>query len=135
MRQRVAQGRLVTVNGDAVRDPDAILERASTNVHNLVHMPLRSFVLSALVLSGGGWLRFGQWKSRARAWIKEYGVKTSAGINQVSFAPESYVESFCHTMQQAGATCLALEAEKTLLFDREAIVAAADAAGIAITVP
>jgi UDP-2,3-diacylglucosamine hydrolase len=39
------------------------------------------------------------------------------------------------TMQQAGATCLALEAEKTLLFDREAIVAAADAAGIAITVP
>jgi hypothetical protein len=40
-----------------------------------------------------------------------------------------------HTMQQAGATCLALEAEKTLLFDREAIVAAADAAGIAITVP
>jgi DUF1009 family protein len=39
------------------------------------------------------------------------------------------------TMQQAGATCLALEAEKTLLFDREAIVAAADAAGITITVP
>ncbi len=39
------------------------------------------------------------------------------------------------TMQQAGATCLALEAEKTLLFDRDAIVAAADAAGIAITVP
>ena len=39
------------------------------------------------------------------------------------------------TMQQAGATCLALEAEKTLLFDREAIVAAADAADIAITVP
>jgi UDP-2,3-diacylglucosamine hydrolase len=37
-------------------------------------------------------------------------------------------------MQQAGATCLALEAEKTLLFERDAIVAAADAAGIAITV-
>ncbi len=37
-------------------DPDAILESASTNVHNLTHMPLRSFVLSALVVSGGGWL-------------------------------------------------------------------------------
>ena len=37
-------------------------------------------------------------------------------------------------MQQAGATCLALEAEKTLLFESDAIVAAADAAGIAITV-
>ena len=38
------------------------------------------------------------------------------------------------TMQQAGAICLALEAGKTLLFDRDAIVAAANAAGIAITV-
>jgi hypothetical protein len=37
-------------------DPDAILESASTNVHNLTHMPLRSFVASALILSGGGWL-------------------------------------------------------------------------------
>jgi DUF1009 family protein len=36
------------------------------------------------------------------------------------------------TMQQAGATCLALEAGRTLMFDPEAIVAAADAAGIAI---
>ena len=37
------------------------------------------------------------------------------------------------TMQAAGATCLALEAHWTLLFDREAIRAAADAAGIAVT--
>jgi hypothetical protein len=37
-------------------DPDQILESASTNVHNLTHMPLRSFVMSAVVLSGGGWL-------------------------------------------------------------------------------
>lgn len=36
------------------------------------------------------------------------------------------------TMREAGATCLALEAGRTLLFDREAIVAAADAAGISI---
>jgi UDP-2,3-diacylglucosamine hydrolase len=37
-----------------------------------------------------------------------------------------------HAMQQAGATCLALEANRTLLFDQEAIVAVADLAGIAI---
>lgn len=38
------------------------------------------------------------------------------------------------TMQRAGATCLALEAARTLMFDREAIVRAADSAGIAIIV-
>lgn len=37
------------------------------------------------------------------------------------------------SMQEAGATCLALEAGRTLLFDREAIVREADQAGIAIT--
>jgi UDP-2,3-diacylglucosamine hydrolase len=37
-----------------------------------------------------------------------------------------------HTMQAAGATCLAVEAGKTLLFDPAAIMAAADQAGIAI---
>jgi DUF1009 family protein len=36
------------------------------------------------------------------------------------------------TMQQAGATCLALEAGRTLMFDPAAIIAAADEAGIAI---
>ena len=36
-------------------------------------------------------------------------------------------------MQAAGATCLALEAHRTLLFDPPAIAAAADQAGIAIT--
>jgi DUF1009 family protein len=35
-------------------------------------------------------------------------------------------------MQSAGATCLALEAGRTLMFDPAAIMAAADAAGIAI---
>ncbi len=35
-------------------------------------------------------------------------------------------------MVAAGATCLCVEAGRTLLFDREAMVAAADAAGIAI---
>jgi UDP-2,3-diacylglucosamine hydrolase len=37
-----------------------------------------------------------------------------------------------HTMQAAGATCLAVEAGKTLLFDPAAIMAVADQAGIAI---
>ncbi|MHB8301658.1 MAG: LpxI family protein [Acidobacteriaceae bacterium] len=36
------------------------------------------------------------------------------------------------TMQQAGAMCLSIEAGRTLLFDGEAVTAAADAAGIAI---
>ncbi len=36
------------------------------------------------------------------------------------------------TMRAAGATCLALEAGRTLIFDREAVMAAADAAGIAV---
>lgn len=36
-------------------------------------------------------------------WGRELGVKTSAGINQLSFATESYVESFCRTMHEAGA--------------------------------
>jgi hypothetical protein len=35
-------------------------------------------------------------------------------------------------MQRAGATCLCVEADRTLLFDREAMIAAADAVGIAV---
>ena len=35
-------------------------------------------------------------------------------------------------MRMAGATCLCVEAGRTLLFDREAMVVAANAAGIAI---
>jgi DUF1009 family protein len=35
-------------------------------------------------------------------------------------------------MVRAGATCLAVEAGRTLLFDAAALVAAADRAGIAI---
>jgi DUF1009 family protein len=35
-------------------------------------------------------------------------------------------------MRAAGATCLCVEAGRTLLFDREAMVAAADAAGITL---
>jgi len=38
------------------------------------NMALRDFDLPPLC--GGGRLRFGQWRSRARAWIADYGVKT-----------------------------------------------------------
>ena len=37
-----------------------------------------------------------------------------------------------HTMQAAGATCLCVEAGRTLIFDRAAMVEAADEAGIAL---
>jgi DUF1009 family protein len=37
-------------------------------------------------------------------------------------------------MVEAGATCMAIEAGRTLMFDPEAIVAAADTAGIAVIV-
>ena len=36
------------------------------------------------------------------------------------------------TMRSAGATCLAIEAHRTLIFDRDAVRAQADAAGIAV---
>jgi DUF1009 family protein len=36
------------------------------------------------------------------------------------------------TMQEAGATCLSIEAGRTLMFDPAAIIARADLAGIAI---
>jgi DUF1009 family protein len=35
-------------------------------------------------------------------------------------------------MRAAGATCLAIEAGRTLIFDRDAIVAAADRANISV---
>jgi DUF1009 family protein len=35
-------------------------------------------------------------------------------------------------MRQAGATCLAIEAGRTLIFDLEAVIAAADQAGITL---
>ena len=37
-----------------------------------------------------------------------------------------------HAMQAAGATCLCVEAGRTLLFDRQTMIAAADQAGIAL---
>ena len=36
------------------------------------------------------------------------------------------------TMKSAGATCLAIEVARTLIFDPDGVVAAADEAGIAI---
>jgi len=36
------------------------------------------------------------------------------------------------SMKQAGATALAIDADRTLLFDREQLIAMADAAGLAV---
>jgi UDP-2,3-diacylglucosamine hydrolase len=41
-------------------------------------------------------------------------------------------EATIAAMREAGATCLSLEAERTLIFDRESVIAEADKAGIAI---
>ena len=41
-------------------------------------------------------------------------------------------EATIAAMHEARATCLALEAGRTLIFDRERVIAAADAAGVAI---
>ena len=40
--------------------------------------------------------------------------------------------SALETMARAGASCLAIEAERTLLFDREALIRRADETDIAI---
>jgi hypothetical protein len=47
---------ITTVWLNHVSDPDDILRHASTNIVNLRHVPLRSLIASALVVSGGGWL-------------------------------------------------------------------------------
>jgi isopropylmalate/homocitrate/citramalate synthase len=39
---------------------------------------------------------------------KALGVRISAGINQLAFAPEAYVAAFCTTMQQAGVAEIVL---------------------------
>ena len=41
-------------------------------------------------------------------------------------------ETTIAAMREAHATCMAIEAGRTLIFDRERVIAAADAAGIAI---
>lgn len=37
---------------------DSVLQRRSTNIHNLVHTPGRVLLTSALWIDGGGWLRY-----------------------------------------------------------------------------
>jgi len=86
--QRPRHAGSVQVMGEAYGAKRA--ENARLKVRSLPEEPLRNACVGDLSvaenmalrdfdrapLSGGGWLRFGQWKSRARAWIKEYGVKT-----------------------------------------------------------
>ncbi len=60
-------------------------------------------------------------------------VKVAKPNQDMRFDVPVIGEATIETMKAAGATCLALDAGRTLLFDREAIVRAADAAGIAIS--
>jgi hypothetical protein len=59
-------------------------------------------------------------------------VKVAKPAQDVRFDVPTVGTDTIRTMAEAGATCLALEAGLTLVLDRDAVVAAADAAGISI---
>jgi hypothetical protein len=59
-------------------------------------------------------------------------VKIAKPEQDVRFDVPVIGEATIVAMREARATCLALEAGRTLIFDRDAVIAAADAAGIAI---
>jgi DUF1009 family protein len=59
-------------------------------------------------------------------------VKVAKPKQDMRFDVPVVGEATITAMHEAHATCLSLEAERTLIFDRLAVVAAADAAGIAI---
>jgi DUF1009 family protein len=59
-------------------------------------------------------------------------VKVAKPKQDMRFDVPVVGETTITAMHEAHATCLSLEAERTLIFDRLAVVAAADAAGIAI---
>jgi len=59
-------------------------------------------------------------------------VKVAKPKQDMRFDVPVVGEATIMAMHEAHATCLSLEAERTLIFDRLAVVAAADAAGIAI---
>jgi ABC-type uncharacterized transport system ATPase subunit len=86
--QRPRHDGKVSVMGEAYAARRA--ENARLKLRSLPEEPLRNACVGDLSvaenmalrdfdqppLSSGGWLRFGQWRERARAWIAEYGVKT-----------------------------------------------------------
>jgi hypothetical protein len=59
-------------------------------------------------------------------------VKVAKPKQDMRFDVPVIGETTIAAMREAGATCLALEAKRTLIFDRAAVVATADAAGIAV---
>ena len=59
-------------------------------------------------------------------------VKIAKPSQDMRFDVPVIGEATIAVMHNAGATCLSLEAERTLIFDRAAVAAAADRAGIAI---
>ena len=59
-------------------------------------------------------------------------VKVAKPKQDMRFDVPVIGEATITAMREAGATCLALEAGRTLIFDRAAVIAAADMAGIAM---
>ena len=58
--------------------------------------------------------------------------KTGASKIYIDDLQEEFARDFIYPMIRAGASCLSVEAGRTLLFDREALLKKADEAGIAI---
>lgn len=93
---------------EAMEGTDATVERAGALMRSLGEPPASTLERSLTVV------KVAKPKQDLRFDVPVIGIHTIA------------------TMRAAGATCLALEAGRTLIFDREAVRAAADAAGIAV---
>lgn len=93
---------------EAMEGTDATVERAGALMRSLGEPPASTLERSLTVV------KVAKPKQDLRFDVPVIGIHTIA------------------TMKAAGASCLALEAGRTLIFDREAVVAAADAAGIAV---
>jgi UDP-2,3-diacylglucosamine hydrolase len=59
-------------------------------------------------------------------------VKVAKPKQDMRFDVPVIGEATMTAMRDAGATCLSIEAGRTLIFDRTAVIAAADSAGIAL---
>ncbi|HEY1809405.1 MAG TPA: UDP-2,3-diacylglucosamine diphosphatase LpxI [Acidobacteriaceae bacterium] len=93
---------------EAMEGTDATIERAGTLMRSLGEPPASTLERSLTVV------KVAKPKQDLRFDVPVIGVAT------------------IRAMREAGATCLAVEAQRTLLFDREAVRAEADAAGIAV---
>ena len=104
----IAESACVAV--EAMEGTDATIQRAGEIMHTLHHQDTpESFFSRALTV-----VKVAKPKQDLRFDVPVVGVKT------------------IETMRQAGATCLAIDAQRCLLLDGERIVEVADASGIAI---